>query len=119
MFAFLTGNRAARMSAEEAVQKSRRGDVVVIDIRDGSELAATGKAKGALHVPMAALAMRCDPQSPDCLPELRSGKPIAVYCASGARSGMACGTLRRMGHAAVHNIGGLAKWQRAGGEITR
>ncbi|MCR8547255.1 rhodanese-like domain-containing protein [Salipiger sp. P9] len=119
MFAFLTGNRAADMSAAEAVEKSRAGEIVVIDIRDGMELKATGKAKGALHVPMAAFKMRCDPSSPECLPELKSGKPIAVYCASGARSGMAKGMLKRFGYEDVHNIGGLAHWQRAGGAIER
>jgi len=46
-------------------------------------------------------------------------KPVALYCASGARSAMAAKTLRRFGHGDVHNIGGLAHWQRAGGQIER
>ena len=119
MFAFLSRHRPTEMTARDAVDKSRDGDVVVLDIRDGAEVAATGKAKGALHVPMAPLAMRCDPRSPEYLPELGTGKPIALYCASGARSAMAAKTLRRFGHGDGHNIGGLAHWQRAGGQIER
>ena len=107
------------MTAAEAIQKSAAGEIVVLDIRDGGEVAMSGKAKGALHVPLAALRMKADPSSPECLAELKSGKPIAVYCASGARSQMAKGMLERMGHAEVHNIGGLAQWQRAGGMVER
>ena len=119
MFAFRNAFRSPEMTAAEAVAKTATGELVLIDIRDGSELAASGKARGALHVPMAAFGMRCDPRSPECLPELGSGKPIAVYCASGARSGMAKGMLKRFGYEDVHNIGGLAHWQRAGGPAER
>ncbi|WP_420858782.1 rhodanese-like domain-containing protein [Marivivens marinus] len=107
------------MTAAEAIQKSAAGEIVVLDIRDGGEVAMSGKAKGALHVPLAALRMKADPSSPECLAELKSGKPIAVYCASGARSSMAAQALGQMGHKDVHNIGGLAHWAQAGGEIIR
>ena len=117
MFAFLS--KTPGLSAAEAVQRSAEGAIIVIDIRDPGEIAMTGKAKGALEIPSAVLSMRADPRSPECLPELKSGKPIAVYCASGARSAMAKMMLKRMGHDEVHNIGGLHHWQSAGGQITR
>ncbi|MCB1333311.1 MAG: sulfurtransferase [Roseivivax sp.] len=119
MFALFNRSAPAGFSAADAVAKHSSQDIVLIDIRDGSELAMTGRAKGALHVPMAAMMTKCDPRSPECLPELKSGKPIAVYCASGARSAMACRALSNMGHAEVHNIGGLGHWQAAGGVVER
>lgn len=117
MFAFMQRSPAANgLTAADAVAKTPTGEIILIDVRDPSEL-AFGKAKGALNIPSAALMMRADPRSPECLPQLKDGKPIAVYCASGARSAMAKQMLERMGHAEVHNIGGLAAWQRAGGAL--
>jgi rhodanese-related sulfurtransferase len=117
MFGFLNALGGNDMTAAEAVQRAAAGDIVVIDIREPLEVTASGKAKGALAIPSAALRLKANPSSPDCLPELKSGKPIAVYCASGARSGMAKRVLKRMGHE-VHNIGGLGHWVKAGGALT-
>lgn len=118
MFGLLNALTGNDMSAADAVEKLAEDQIVVIDIREPGEVMASGKAKGALAIPSAALRMKADPSSPDCHPDLKKGKPVAVYCASGARSGMAKGMLKRMGHE-VHNIGGLGHWAKAGGEITR
>ena len=118
MFAFNQRTMTpAGMTAADAVARTAAGDIVLVDIRDPSELASGGKAKGAINIPSATLMMRADPRSPECVPELKDRKPIAVYCASGARSAMAKQMLERMGHAEVHNIGGLGHWRRAGGEV--
>ena len=106
------------LTAVDAVTRAARGEIVLVDIREPAEIAASGRAQGALAIPMAALAMRADPRSPECLPDLKQGKPVAVYCASGARSSMARSMLERMGHEA-HNIGGLGHWAQAGGGIVR
>lgn len=110
---------APRLTAAEAVARVRAGDLTLIDVRDPGELAATGRAEGALHVPLTVLRMKCDPSSPECLPELSTDRPVAVYCASGGRSQMAAQMLTSMGYREVHNIGGLFDWQAAGGAITR
>jgi rhodanese-related sulfurtransferase len=109
----------SRMSAKDAIDRAARGDLLVIDVRDGGEIASSGKAAGALHVPLAALKMRCDPTSPECLAELSVEKPVALYCASGARSQMAAQMLVSMGYAEVYNIGGLYDWHAAGGALER
>ena len=113
------GGQSARLSPTEAVALAAQGALTVIDVRDISEVKATGKAKGALHVPLMMLATRCDPKSPECLPELATDKPLAVYCASGGRSQMAAGMLAQMGYGSVANIGGLGDWQAAGGPVER
>lgn len=117
MFSFL--KPAPRFSAAEAVERVRAGTLVLIDVRDGAEVAATGRAAGALHVPLAALRMKCDPASPECLPGLSTEKAVALYCASGARSAMAARMLTAMGYREVYNVGGLHHWQAAGGAVTR
>lgn len=125
MLSFLkpSGTRVARISGADAVAKAAKGDLVVIDVRDAGEIRATGKAKGALHIPMATLAMKADPKSPDFDKTLKAaqdaGKAVALYCASGARSQMGGQLMAKLGYAEVYNIGGLADWHKAGGAIVR
>lgn len=102
-----------------AVADTQAGRITLIDIREPAEVNATGKARGALHVPLAALRMKADPASPEQLPEFRNGKPVVLYCASGGRSQMAARMLRQMGLEEVYNLGGLAHWQMAGGTVGR
>ena len=113
------GARVERINPKDAIAKLAAGEVTVIDVRDAMELRASGKAKGALHVPLMALKMKCDPSSPECLPELSVGKPIVVYCASGARSQGAGQMLVQMGYQHVYNLGGLYDWHAAGGAVER
>ncbi|MFN6951842.1 MAG: rhodanese-like domain-containing protein [Albidovulum sp.] len=110
---------APRLSAAEAVARVKSGAMTLIDVRDHGELAATGRAEGAIHVPLTVLRMKCDPSSPECLPELSTARPVAVYCASGGRSQVAVQMLTSLGYREVHNIGGLFDWQAAGGAIMR
>ncbi len=118
VFSFLRPRRAP-VDVAGIVARAGRGEVVVIDVRDGSEIRASGKAKGALHVPMAVLAMKLNPSSPECLPGIDLSTPLALYCASGARSGGAAEALMRMGYTEVYNLGGLYHWQAAGGAVER
>ncbi|WP_071674953.1 rhodanese-like domain-containing protein [Nioella nitratireducens] len=120
MFGFFSSNSpSVAYDPAEAVRRAAAGEITLVDIRDGAEVMASGKAKGALHVPLAALRMKADPASPECLPEFRAGKPVVLYCASGGRSQMAARMLRQMGLNEVYNLGGLAHWQMAGGAIAR
>ncbi|MFY0622496.1 MAG: sulfurtransferase [Pelagimonas sp.] len=116
MLSFLSKLRGG-MSAAEAISKSAAGDLVVIDIREPGEIAQTGYAQGALTIPASQLSTQANPNNATCHPSLKLGKPIALYCVSGARSAMVKGRLKQMGHTEVHNIGGLGHWQRAGGPV--
>lgn len=106
------------LDAGAAVRKVQTGEAIVIDVRENDEVAASGKAENALHIPLATLAEKADPNSPDCFVELKHGKSIAVYCAAGARASIALQALKKMGHADVHNIGGFSDWVNAGGAVT-
>ena len=121
MFNFLRpsgGARVERIDPREAVSKVAKGEIVLLDVREGMEW-RHGHAKGALHVPLMALKMKCDPSSPERLKELSVDKPVALYCASGARSAGAAQMLAAMGYAHVYNLGGLYDWHAAGGPVVR
>lgn len=118
MFGFKRSNFPA-LSMSDAIARVGTGEVILIDVRDHAELAQTGQAKGALHIPLSRLPMVADPRHPDFDPRLSGGKPVAIYCASGARSGMAANVLKKLGYPETHNLGGLRHWIEAGGAVTR
>lgn len=93
------------------------GRIALLDVREMAEVRASGKACGAVVIPLGLLALKADPKAPDTA--LAPGRPIAVYCASGGRSGRAAQVLRQMGYETVWNIGGLCDWQAAGGQVER
>lgn len=122
-FAFSNPFRSAQsvrpLPAHDAVRMHAEGAIQLIDVRGHDEVAQTGKAKGAIHIPLFQLAQQADPRHPEFHPELKADLPVAVYCASGGRSQMAGQTLSQFGFAEVYNIGGLFHWQSAGGACER
>ena len=117
MFFMRKPRPAPGMSPQEAVEAAREGRVTLIDVREAGEVAMTGKARGALHIPLMRLRDMADPRHPDFHPDLESAGRIAVYCATGARSYQAQMLLQQLGYEEVHNIGGLGHWVQAGGEL--
>lgn len=110
---------AGQLSATDAVKNVASGELTLIDVRDMNELAQTGMAEGAIHLPLMTFQIKTDPRSPEVLAELGVDKPVALYCATGARSQMAAQMMQQMGYNTVHNLGGLNHWANAGGKITR
>jgi rhodanese-related sulfurtransferase len=105
-------------SLKDLIARVAAGDVVLIDVRERAELQSSGTAKGAIHIPLSLIAMKADQKAPDHDKRLRIDAPVAVFCASGARSGMAVQALHRLGYDAT-NIGGFAAWVQAGGPVIR
>lgn len=112
------GPRVAAIDPAEAVQKAAAGEVTLIDVRDAGELRMSGKAEGALHIPMSVFRMQVDPSSPECDSALSIDKPVVLYCASGARSQMAAQLMMQLGYVEVYNLGGLQHWQMGGGPMS-
>lgn len=119
MFVFMEPTAPAGLSAREIVAKAEACEITIIDVRDPSEVHMSGKARGAIDVPLAVLNFQTVPRHPDFHADLDCATPVALYCASGARSSMAAQVMRRHGFAEVHDIGGLADWAQAGGKVTR
>ena len=101
----------------EAAALVKSADALIVDVRDGTEVKASGKVKGAVAVSRGLLEFRADPDSPAHLPEFRKDRPILLYCASGGRSALAGKTLRDMGFSDVRNLGGFKDWVDSGGEV--
>jgi rhodanese-related sulfurtransferase len=118
MFSFLkTAARPALPAVAEIAAGVAAGEMVLVDVREAGEIRASGKARGALAIPLGVLALKADPAAPDAM--LRPGRPVALYCASGGRSGMAVQMLERMGYGPVWNIGGFGDWVAGGGQVDR
>ena len=60
-----------RRDPQRASEMAGQGDVVILDVRDAPELAASGKIKGAVHVPRGLLEFRADPELPSHDPALQ------------------------------------------------
>lgn len=96
-----------------------RHDVLIVDVRDGTEVAATGKVAGAVHVQRGLLEFKADPASPAFDPRFSTDKTIVLYCASGGRSALSGKTLHDMGYTNVRNLGGFKTWADAGGAVDK
>lgn len=72
----------------------------MIDVRSEREFQAAA-VQGAINLPLPQLERRIREVVAD------DATPIALYCASGARSGIACTMLKQMGYVDVRNAGGL------------
>ena len=115
MFSAFRSAPAARPSVTEVTEQVATGKMLLIDVREVAEAKASGVAEGARLIPLSLLPLKCDPRQPGC--ELPQGLPIAVYCASGGRSGMAADALARLGYGPVVNLGGLRDWAAGGGTV--
>ncbi len=103
-----------RLSPGEAAEKMKSGDVLVVDVRDPTEVQQTGRLKGAVNVSRGMLEFRADPESQYHNPAFQKDKTILLHCASGGRSALAGKTLQDMGYTAVFNIGGFKDLSESG-----
>lgn len=100
----------AKVPAVTPEEVMAMSDVLIVDVRDPAEVAASGKVPGAVNVPRGMLEFRADPASPSHLPDLDPGTTVILYCASGGRAALAGATLRAMGYADVRTMGGFKDW---------
>jgi len=107
------------ISPQEAQALIERGQTLVVDVRDGTEVQATGKIQGARHVSRGMLEFRADPDSPAHDKAFDRDKTVIVYCASGGRAALAGKTLKDMGYKDVRNLGGFKGWADSGGAVEK
>ena len=108
-----------KISPAEAKALVGRPDVLFVDVRDGTEVLASGKVKGAVHAQRGLIEFKADPDMPSHDKAFDRSKTIITYCASGGRSALAGKTLKDMGYDNVLNLGGFAGWVEAGGEVEK
>jgi rhodanese-related sulfurtransferase len=106
-----------RITPAQAKEMIAKGNTVVVDVRDATELKQGGKVAGAVHVPRGMLEFRADPDSPSHDENLSKDKTVIVYCASGGRSALSGKTLKDFGYDKVYNLGGFKDWVDSGGKV--
>lgn len=108
-----------RINPEDTAALMAGGNALVVDVRDAPELQATGKVKGAVHIPRGMLEFRADPESPYHDAAFDRSKTVILYCASGGRSALAGKTLQDLGYKDVRNLGAFKDWAEGGGAVEK
>ena len=98
------------ISPSEAASRVAAGSAVLIDVREADEW-KSGVAEPALLCSFSDLRGARDQWK--AVLAANGDKELIVYCASGARSGIAADMLRREGFRVV-NAGGFGGWRSAG-----
>jgi len=107
------------ISPQDAKALIESGKVLVVDVRDGLELQASGKVQGAKHVARGMIEFKADPASPYYDNAFDREKTVIVYCASGGRSALAGKTLQDLGYKDVRNLGAFKDWAESGGAVEK
>lgn len=108
-----------QLSPEDASVELRRGDVLLVDLREPAERGEHGVIAGAVHAPRGMLEFYADPTSAYFHPEFDPARRTILYCATGGRSALAAATLQELGYTRVaHLTGGLNAWREAGRHVT-
>ena len=94
-------------------------NALVIDVRDGTEVQASGKVKGAVNVSRGMLDFRADPDSPYHDKAFSKDRPVILYCASGGRAALSGKLLKDFGYGEVYNLGGFKDWAMRGEPVER
>jgi rhodanese-related sulfurtransferase len=108
-----------KISVAETQALIDKGNVLVVDVRDGTEVAASGKVPGAVHASRGLLEFKADPESPYHDKAFTKDKTVVLYCASGGRSALAGKLLQDFGYKDVRNLGGFKDWIEGGGKVEK
>ncbi len=108
-----------RITPANAQAMMAKGDTLVVDVRDPSEVEKTGKVAGAVNVSRGMLEFRADLDLPTHDPKFTKDKTLILYCASGGRSALSGKTLKDMGYERVYNLGGFKDWVEFGGAVDK
>ena len=108
-----------RLTPAQSKEMLAKGNVLIVDVRDGTEVAATGKLKGAVHVARGSLEGRVDPESPTYNPAFKRDQPVLLHCAGGGRAALAGKTMKDMGYTEVFNGGGFKELADAGIDVEK
>jgi rhodanese-related sulfurtransferase len=108
-----------KITPAQAKEMMASGNTLVVDVRDGTEVAQTGKAAGAVHVSRGLLEFRADPELPTHDKNFALDKNVILYCGSGGRAALAGKMLKDIGYEKVFNMGGFKDWADSGGAVEK
>jgi rhodanese-related sulfurtransferase len=108
-----------KITPTKAREMIAKGNTLMVDVRDASEVEKSGKAAGAVHVSRGMLEFRADPESPAHDKNFTRDKRVILYCGSGGRAALAGKLLKDMGYGEVYNAGGFKDWAESGGAVEK
>jgi rhodanese-related sulfurtransferase len=108
-----------KITPAQAREMIDKGNTLVVDVRDPTEVEKIGKIAGAANVSRGMLEFRADPESPYHDKAFAKDKTVILYCASGGRSALSGKVLKDMGYANVFNLGAFKDWAESGGAVEK
>ena len=99
-----------RLSFEEAINIISTTNTLIIDVRETSEIEATGLIKNAVNIPKSKIDTNFDHSLIKDHLNDNEDITILVYCAVGIRSALVAHKLIKNGYKKVLNLGGFAEW---------
>tara|TARA_B100001564_G_scaffold317065_1_gene292816 strand:- start:184 stop:570 length:387 start_codon:yes stop_codon:yes gene_type:complete len=106
-----------RLSFEEANNIISTMDTLIIDVRETSEVEATGLIKNAVNIPKSIIDANFDHSLIKDHLNNNENVTILVYCAVGVRSALVGHKLINNGYKKVLNLGGFSEWASFNGSI--
>ena len=100
------------ISPRDAHEKFTRGEVIIVDVREESEIRESGMAKPAEWLATSEINSQ-GPAYKAALSRWSKTKPIVFYCRSGNRSGKALHIFQSLGFKGL-NMGAFQGWKGAG-----
>jgi rhodanese-related sulfurtransferase len=105
-----------RLTPAESLEAMRRGEGVIVDIREEARRALEGRVPGAVEIERNVLEWRCAPES-DWRDErlCDPARIVIVMCNQGYQSSLAAATLQRLGLPRATDMdGGFQRWRAEG-----
>jgi len=106
-----------RLSFEEANNLIATANTLIIDVRETSEIEATGLIKNAVNIPKSIIDANFDHSLISNHLNNNEDVTILVYCAVGIRSALVGHKLIKNGYKKVLNLGGFSEWASFNGPI--
>lgn len=106
-----------RLSFEEANNLIATSNTLIIDVRETSEIKATGLIKNAVNIPKSVIDANFDYSLIKDHLKNNEDVTILVYCAVGVRSALVGHKLIKHGYKKVLNLGGFSEWASFNGPI--
>ena len=112
----IANDSVKRLNFDEANELILQG-AFIIDVREESEVAQSGKVSDALHIPRGLIEFQLNPEAQNNPLGIQKDSTILVYCAAGVRSALAAKTLQDLGFDKVYNLGSISEWVSNGGNL--
>jgi len=106
-----------RLSFEEANNLIATSNTLIIDVRETTEIEATGLIKNAVNIPKSIIDANFDYSLIKDHLNDNEDITILVYCAVGVRSALVGHKLIKHGYKKVLNLGGFSEWASLNGPI--